>query len=216
MNEKTGADQVTNDRAMDFLETKTAVLIVLVLALAAQLPHTAEVFMHVGNVHKLSSGWWLAGLVHSVAYAVALESAVLLFVVRRQQGASYLFACVSVLINLCYYAEQENIWSLSAWLISLSLPIAIALYSHAVAGDAQESFTVHSLIAKVHKPKKDVRPLIVQKDAQSEGSEAQPEAKTLAMQLFSEGLNKSQIAERLNVHRNTVRSWLGTMQMEKG
>lgn len=114
------------------LKGQAATLVILSLALLAQLPHAAEVFMLAGDTH----GWW--GAVHGFAYAVALELAVLLFVVQGRKRESYGFALVSVLVNLAYYAERASLLSTSslrAWLISLALPIAIALYSHALADE---------------------------------------------------------------------------------
>jgi hypothetical protein len=118
---------------IQILRSQVATLAVLSLALLAQLPHAAEVFMIAGASHG-----WLAWL-HGLAYAVALELAVLLFVVQERRSESYGFAIVSVLVNLAYYAERVSLFSvqaLPAWLISLALPIAIALYSHAIAGDS--------------------------------------------------------------------------------
>lgn len=114
------------------LRSQVATLIVLALALLAQLPHAAEVFVHAGHVQGLW-GWF-----HGASYAIALELAVLLFVVQGRRYESYGFAVVSVLVNLAYYAIRVELFSLQAlpaWLISLALPIAIALYSHAIADD---------------------------------------------------------------------------------
>jgi len=98
------------------------------MALIAQLPHAADVFrLIVGG-----EGW--AAVAHGYAYAVALELAVLLFVVQRRDAESYLFAAVSVLVNLSYYAlhgiDLFSVAALPAWLVSIALPVAIARYSH--------------------------------------------------------------------------------------
>lgn len=110
------------------LRTPVATLAVLCMALLAQLPHAADVFrMIVAGV-----GW--AAVAHGYAYAVALELAVLLFVVQRRDAESYLFAGVSVLVNLSYYAlhgiDLFSVAALPAWLVSIALPAAIARYSH--------------------------------------------------------------------------------------
>lgn len=110
------------------LRTPVATLAVLCMALLAQLPHAADVFrMIVG-----ADGW--AAVAHGYAYAVALELAVLLFVVQRRDAESYLFAAVSVLVNLSYYAlhgiDLFSVAALPAWLVSIALPAAIARYSH--------------------------------------------------------------------------------------
>ena len=119
------------------LRTPVATLVVLVAALLAQLPHAADVFRLV--VH--GDGWWQ--IAHSYSYAIALELAVLLFVVQRRNWESYLFAFVSICVNLAYYSlHGVNLFSvaaLPAWLISIALPAAIARYSHLIvdAGIAQ-------------------------------------------------------------------------------
>jgi hypothetical protein len=80
-----------------WLRTPIATLIVLCAALLAQLPHAADVFrMIVGGV-----GW--PAVLHGYAYAIALELAVLLFVVQHRNVESYIFAAVSILVNLSYY-----------------------------------------------------------------------------------------------------------------
>ena len=121
------------------LRTPVATLVVLVAALLAQLPHAADVFRLV--VH--GDGWWQ--IAHSYSYAIALELAVLLFVVQRRNWESYLFAFVSICVNLAYYSlHGVNLFSvaaLPAWLISIALPAAIARYSHLIvdAGIAQNN-----------------------------------------------------------------------------
>lgn len=111
-----------------WLRTPIATLIVLCAALLAQLPHAADVF------RLIVAGDGLPAILHGYAYAVALELAVLLFVVQRRNFESYVFAGVSVLVNLSYYALHGiNLFTpqaLPAWLVSIALPAAIARYSH--------------------------------------------------------------------------------------
>lgn len=107
-------------------------LFVLALALVAQIPHAAYVFDNVAG--PLAKGdWTLLGF----SYAIALELAVLMFVVHGKQAESYAFAFASVLVNLSYYAMHNvQLWSLAAfpaWLIAFMLPVAIARYSHVIA-----------------------------------------------------------------------------------
>jgi hypothetical protein len=111
-----------------WLRTPAATLAVLCMALIAQLPHAADVFRLI-----VAGEGWLA-MLHGYAYAIALELAVLLFVVQRRDLESYLFACVSVCVNLSYYAlhgiDLFSVAALPAWLVSVALPAAIARYSH--------------------------------------------------------------------------------------
>lgn len=122
-------------RINTFLHSQAAVLLLLALALLAQTPHTASVF------HRLAGGtndtlWQLsASWLHAAFYAVALEFATLLFVVRGNTRLSWTFAAVSVLANAAYYWRDDMSVSYmaSALLISLALPACIAFYSHGVA-----------------------------------------------------------------------------------
>lgn len=205
---------------IDFLRSKIATLVVLVLALIAQLPHAAEVFMQAGNVH----GWW--AVLHGGAYAMALELAVLLFVVQGHRNASYAFAGVSVLVNLAYYAQRVQLFSvhgLSAWLISVALPVAIALYSHAVA-DAHDAFDFRAWLRTWRKgvhdapldaplaPLDDATVQPVHDDAlcaDATQDDALPiDARTQALQMHSEQMQPAEIARILQQKESTVRSWI--------
>ena len=116
---------------INWLRTPIATLIVLCSALLAQLPHAADVF----RLIVMGEGIW--PVLHSYTYAIALELAVLLFVVQRRNVESYLFAGVSILVNLSYYhlhgVALFDVAALPAWLVSIALPAAIAQYSHLIA-----------------------------------------------------------------------------------
>ena len=83
--------------AIKFLRSPLATLIVLCAALLAQLPHAADVF------RLIVMGDDTLSRLHGLTYAVALELAVLLFVVQHRNVESYIFAAVSILVNLSYY-----------------------------------------------------------------------------------------------------------------
>lgn len=117
---------------IELLRKSYIALLVLALALIAQIPHAAYVFDHIaGNIAEES--WTMLGF----SYAIALELAVLMFVVHGKQAESYAFAGASVLVNLSYYAMHNvSLWSLEAfpaWLVAFMLPVAIARYSHVIA-----------------------------------------------------------------------------------
>lgn len=135
--------------AINLLKSPLATLVVLCSALLAQLPHAADVFRMI-----VMGSDWLAKL-HSYTYAVALELAVLLFVVQRRNVESYFFAFVSILVNLSYYylhgVALLSIAALPAWLISIALPLAIAQYSHLIAASVDG---VDGHAAKPGKPAK--------------------------------------------------------------
>lgn len=130
-------NHMTGNGLITWLRTPLATLVVLVAALLAQLPHAADVFRLL--VH--GEGWY--AIAHSYSYAIALELAVLLFVVQRRNVESYIFAIVSVCVNLAYYAlHGVNLFTYQAapaWLISIALPAAIAQYSHLIVDAAHDA-----------------------------------------------------------------------------
>lgn len=65
---------MNENRTLNTLRSTNATLIVLVLALIAQMPHAADVF------RLIVYGDGIAATVHSYAFAVALELAVLAYV----------------------------------------------------------------------------------------------------------------------------------------
>lgn len=113
------------------LRSRAATTIFLLAAIGAQTPHAAYVFYTTANDSRFTA--WLA--------AFALESAVLHFVLHGQRKVSYLFASVSVAMNLAYYRMHGvNIFVLegaTAWLLAIALPVAIAFYSHSIAENAE-------------------------------------------------------------------------------
>jgi hypothetical protein len=211
------------DRAIAWLRTPIATLIVLIAALLAQLPHAADVFRLV--VH--GDGIWQ--VLHSYSYAIALELAVLLFVVQRRNVESYLFAAVSVCVNLAYYALHGvnlfTVAALPAWLISIALPAAIARYSHLIvdAAHVAPDSCAQDATLTVQRRKRNVEPEVVQdatpeplQVAQDAAEDATPtvDARAQALQMANEGMNASQIAKALDANYSTVRSWLKRAQVQ--
>ena len=188
-----------------WLRTPSMTLIVLCSALLAQLPHAADVF----RLIVMGDGLW--PVLHSYTYAVALELAVLLFVVQRRNVESYAFAAVSICVNLSYYAlhgvQLFSVAALPAWLVSIALPAAIAQYSHLIAA-ATDAPAVAAQPASdaLHAP--DVAPA-------REPDAVQPDARTRALQLASEGYTPSEIARMIDAKRTTVQSWLRRAQPER-
>lgn len=203
---------------IDKLKSSNATLGVLVLALVAQMPHAADVFRLI--VH----GDGLGSVVHSYSYAIALELAVLLFVVQKRHAESYGFALVSIAMNLSYYylhgVQLLAASAIPALLVSIALPAAIARYSHAVVDKADEN------AQPATQPKRKQKPVIDDDNAQLERvivhSDAQPEERKIAQSIdiedvtpqqkarnmHSEGMSIAEISRLLDVHRNTVSNWL--------
>ena len=132
-------------KALEKLQSSNAVLAVLVLALLAQMPHAQHVFFNLGS----DLGWF--GWVQSWFGAVALEFAVLVFVVRGKQLESWGFAVFSIAVNMVYYYDPAvALWVPRAtWLLSAGLPVAIALYSHEVAGKHASTVEVEAVDSEV-------------------------------------------------------------------
>lgn len=207
-----------------WLRTPTATLIVLCSALLAQLPHAADVF----RLIVMGDGVW--PVLHSYTYAVALELAVLLFVVQRRNVESYLFAAVSILVNLSYYylhgVALFTVAALPAWLVSIALPAAIAQYSHLIAAATTQSAqhaapprtwrwrfwrkaaTPADALARAREAQ-DIARLLQQDDAATLIADiAQQNARTTALQMAQEGVPVAQIAAQVGAKPTTVRSWL--------
>lgn len=199
-----------------YLRSPSATLIVLCSALLAQLPHAADVF----RLIVVGDGLWPT--LHSYTYAIALELAVLLFVVQRRNVESYAFAGVSILVNLSYYhlhgVQLLSVAALPAWLVSIALPAAIAQYSHLIAAasdapmqhpapdDAQDDAPVLRETPAVTHPAPDASP---------DDTPAQPDKRTRAHQLRAEGYNVAEIARMLSAHRSTVTRWLGSVAAQQ-
>lgn len=220
---------------ISLLKKSGVALFVLALALVAQIPHAAHVFdraPYIGLAVQPDSA--LAAWLLAYAYAIALESATLMFVVHGHQRASYGFALASFAVNLSYYAMHKvNLWSagaLPAWLLAALLPIAIASYSHILTGsqDVQVQVPAWALRAwekwrnqpvaspMVHDTESPVAmptdaPLHpVQKCIEVPATDdAQTiDARTQALQMHSNEMPAAEIARILQQKESTVRSWI--------
>jgi len=122
-----------NQNIIKHLKSSTAVIVVLTLALLAQMPHAQYVMFSRSRDHD-----WL-GKTETIIGAIALEIAVLVFAVRGNVKVSWGFAAFSVCVNLAYYYDNPaSLWTPTNWLLSAGLPIAIALYSHEVMDNHDE------------------------------------------------------------------------------
>jgi len=131
------------NRAINLLKSEGAILIVLLLAFLAQMPHAYAVFVSVahgeGNLLARIGGW---------TYAIALEVATLVFVMRGRVLFSAIFAAVSVAVNMCYYFAPDG-GIFAKVLISLALPLAIALYSHELLHGELDIKMPNGIIAQI-------------------------------------------------------------------
>lgn len=198
--------------SIEFLRNREGLFLVLVAALIVQAPHSAEVF------HRASTSQWPEPLpwLHATGFALVLELAVLLFVVRGRKELSWGFASISVLMNVFYY--YSNVWwvwvsvpvVVECIVISVSLPLAIAFYSHEVA-DPTPSPTEKDTVQDPAPTTQDT--VDTQSDTQHTTPPVGPEDtvpptpwQERAIQLRSEGLSYKQIGDEVGKHENTVRN----------
>lgn len=178
--------------AIEFLRSREGLFLVLVAALLVQAPHSGEVF------HRISTSHWLAPLtwLHATGFAVVLELAVLLFVIRGRRWHAWTFAVFSMAMNVFYYYDSTWIQSfgdlthavIASLVASIVLPLAIAFYSHEVAAVADAQSAEIPTIAEQ-------MPDIAQADA------PEPDAQPLQLRiglLRSEGLSNETIALQLS------------------
>lgn len=170
--------------------------VLLFAALLAQSPHAGLVFLrnadgHIGLEYALAC-------VGAIVYAVALEGATAYFVWKRARRLAAAFAVFSILHNVAYYLPGA--WAFNAWgadmvvrnvmgavLISLSLPVAIAAFSHtahagtqaqsADADEAQDAGTQAQGPARSHAQTVDV---YAQTQAQAQTQTEEPTAQDAA------------------------------------
>ena len=154
--------------------------ILLFSALLAQAPHAAWVFLRIAP-HDDAPGLSVAialAVLGAVVYAIALEGATAYFVWHNAGRIAVAFAVFSFLHNVAYYMPVE--WGVDAWgawltvrfilsmlLISASLPIAIAAFSHVQASRANAKPTAIAVQIPVqtHTPKllqPEIEPFAVQ------------------------------------------------------
>ena len=191
---------------MKLLLSSKATLTVLCIALVAQIPHAAYVFTHIGDQKE---GWF--NFFHGYSYAIALELAVLLFVVRNRQAESYGFAAVSIAINLCYYAMHNvtpfQLQAFPAWLVSVALPVAIACYSHDIAHETVAP-VLRTIDVNVAQPAQQItqqNETVVVPVAQQKPTSAQRRAQLETWLRNNITINVSEVAEGFGVSQQLVR-----------
>ena len=204
--------------AVMWLRSKQVLVGVLVLALVAQMPHAQRVFYSMGH----DANWF--GWIQSWAAALALEVAVLVFVVRSNVRVSWAFAAFSIAINLMYYYDGVTPY-IAPLLLAAGLPIAIALYSHEVAHDEVKAVQkeVHASRDDVQEAVQMVQP-VVQPDAEvvqievvapfiaplPDADDVQPDAldrRERALNMMREGFKNAEIAVEVDAPLATVQSW---------
>lgn len=220
----------------------TAAAALLFAALLAQAPHAAYVFIRIGQEGAVIT------VIGGIVYAIALESATAYFVWNNKMRWAIAFAMFSIMHNIAYYmpeswrfdiagTELTLRYIVSALLISASLPIAIAAFSHVHVSNKMahkdgntrkpvETPTANTM-ANTTTPTPIAPP--AQSGGHSEGVSATPapaeqtgatsgqpegadvpthDTRTQALQLRDEGYTAAEIARMTGAKYSTVQSWL--------
>ena len=190
----------------------TAPAVLLFMALLAQAPHAAAVFVRVA---PHGAPWEVyVSAVGALVYAIALEGATAFFVWRSQIRWAIAFAVFSVLHNVAYYLPEA--WAFDAFgaallwrnvlgsvLISVSLPLAIAAFSHVQAQQREKRHTATGETADETPPAPAIAP------------EAPEETPAPVAPPAIAPRSSADIARELGVSRQTVDGWKrrGTLTM---
>jgi len=220
----------------------TAAAALLFAALLAQAPHAAYVFIRIGQEGAVIT------VIGGIVYAIALESATAYFVWNNKMRWAIAFAMFSIMHNIAYYmpeswrfdiagTELTLRYIVSALLISASLPIAIAAFSHVHVsnkmahkdGNTRKPVETPVLIPTSNTTTPTPIAPPVQSGGHSEAvsatpapaeqtgaTSAQPEGadvpthdtRTQALQLRDEGYTAAEIARMTGAKYSTVQSWL--------
>lgn len=206
-------------------KSSNAVVVVLVLALLAQMPH-AQFVLYNSSREQNNWTWWQA-----VIGAIALEIAVLVFTVRGNVRVSWGFAAFSISINLIYYLTDSAKWYEPKFiLLSAGLPIAIALYSHEVVErtDDNEATEPKPTTKRTTRTAKTTQTVELSEQVEEQpvhfavvepvqlaerpvqidlASLSAEQKKVYALQAIRTGCNMTQLAKDLQVRRATLYEW---------
>lgn len=213
------------------LRSSWAATVALVMVMWAQLPHSAHVFQHI--IAEGQDGWPFA-----LGFEAAVLMFVVRNMHSASWFFAALSVLINVKYYEMHNAPMwggalHDIWG--QWLLSLALPFVIAMYSHVLAHVQGEEVwalrwpamvrnQLQAKVAEWRQGKEEAQPEPLQiasplqedeaspPDVQEDEAEAQEEAqldpKERAMQLFSEGLTKAQIAKELQKDPSTIGRWL--------
>ncbi len=207
----------------------TAPAILLFTALLAQAPHAAFVF---NRVSQHSAEWevW-AGALGALVYAIALEGATAYFVWKNNMWWAVGFAAFSIAHNIAYYMPAT--WTFTAWgaeltvrdtfsaiLISVSLPVAIAAFSHVQAQARHDKTVTTETKDETSTAPTDntttVQPVAPVDTPQPETVQQVDTAPApLAPVVVSDKpVNKTQLAKLVGVSRTTITNWVNDGKLD--
>jgi hypothetical protein len=98
-------------KVIDFLKSETLVFLTLVFVLIAQIIHSMYIFerirvadmsFHIGAYHITALNW-----THALIFSVAIESAILMFILNGKRLPSKIYAVASFATNILYYGTWK-------------------------------------------------------------------------------------------------------------
>jgi hypothetical protein len=100
-------------KIIDFLKSETFVFLTLVCVLVAQIIHTMYIFEQIRVVdlgfHLFDRDIVILNWTHALIFAVAIEAAILMFILNGKRLPSKIYAVGSFATNILYYGT----WSLA-------------------------------------------------------------------------------------------------------
>lgn len=119
------------------IRSRSFTTFLVVIATAAQLPHAFEFIYEISLFKDIE--WFRFS--HSFLFAIALELAILFFTLRGKTNKAYFFATISCIMDIIVYLRvvETNIDYVSMIIVSIMLPVAIAMYSDEIKEDLVSS-----------------------------------------------------------------------------
>jgi hypothetical protein len=116
-------------RIIDFLKSETLVFMTLLFVLIAQVVHTMYIFeqIRVADLSFVIGGEKINALnwTHALIFAVAIESAILMFILNGKRLPSKIYAVASLCTNILYYGT---------WTLTVPNMVASIIASAMLAG----------------------------------------------------------------------------------
>lgn len=116
-------------KAIDFLRSEIFIFLTLLLVITSQIIHTMYLFetvrvfdlsFEIGSYHITIANW-----AHAFIFALAIEAAILMFILNNKPTPSKVYAVASFATNLLYY---------KVWDVSLPTIFSSVLISSMLAG----------------------------------------------------------------------------------
>jgi hypothetical protein len=116
-------------KIIDFLKSETLVFLTLVFVLVAQIIHTMYIFerIRVADMSFTLGEWKITAFnwTHALIFAVAIESAILMFILNGKRLPSKIYAVASFATNVLYYGT---------WKLAIPEMLATIIASSMLAG----------------------------------------------------------------------------------